>query len=93
MSAFCRLTIEKVVSEDPWKTIIINEFGFSNYEDAKRAFVNKIESLERAGYVCEERSDWRHVFCVKKMGEEVVEEDGLEVVIPKLDKLYLRLIC
>ena len=92
MSAFCRLTIEKVVSEDPWKTIIINEFGFSNYEDAKRAFTSKIESLEKVGYECEERGDWRHVFCVKKTGE-VIEEDGLEVIIPKLDKLYLRLIC
>jgi len=85
-----KIRVERVLFEDPMKTELLNEV-YGNYEDVMRVFAAKIESLEKAGYECEERGDWRHVLCVKRIGERVIEVDGLEVVIPVLDKLLISL--
>ena len=81
----------RVLSEDPWRVEPEQEQLFSDWEEAKERFLEELERLEEQGYSCMDHASAWHQLCVRQVGSETMEEDGLEVVIPVLEKRLLVL--
>ena len=81
----------KVLGEDPWRVERLEEHWFSDWEEARERFLEELERLEEEGYSCMDHASAWHQLCVRQAGSETMEEDGLEVVIPVLEKRLLVL--
>ena len=85
------LRVYKLLSEDPWRAEKLEEHWFSDCEEARERFLEKLERLEEEGYSCMDHASAWHQLCVRQADSETMEEDGLEVVIPVLEKRLLVL--
>ena len=83
----------RVHSEDPWRAEKLEERRYTGWEEAREAFLERLEQLEEEGYSCEDyASAWAQLCSrVASVRRVYVEELETELEIPVLEKLLLAL--
>ncbi|WP_156327991.1 hypothetical protein [Pyrodictium delaneyi] len=83
----------RVVSEDPWRVEPEQEQRFSDWEEAREAFIERLEELEASGFRCSDYASAWHQMCSRVTGTRRVflEELGDAVELVETEKLFLAL--
>jgi len=86
------LRLYRVLSEDPWRTELLEERRYTGWEEAQEAFVSILERLEGEGYTCMDHASAWTQLCTRVVAVERETMDGLgEVEVPVLEKKLLAL--
>ncbi|BES82578.1 hypothetical protein [Pyrodictium abyssi] len=93
MAAAYVVKLYRVLSEDPWHAQPIEERRYKEWEEAREAFIERLEELEASGYRCSDYASAWHQMCSRMTGTRrvYVEELGEELEVVVTEKLLLAL--
>ena len=89
-----RVELHRVLSEDPWRSEVIESRVFSDWESARRFFLDKLSQLEAGGYECSDHASAWAQLCTRTV-EAGAERDpslGIEVPVIRSETMYLVLL-